>query len=84
MKISKQLLAFEKGNFKQSFDITVEFDGNEVTEVVCVDAMSENKNTNELDYVDIKQFLESQHLLDTLVNSIDWKEIYMDNLKDAA
>ena len=84
MKISKQLLAFEKGNFKQSFDITVEFDGNEVTEVICVDAMSENKNTNDLDYVDIKQFLESQHLLDTLVNSIDWKEIYMDNLKDAA
>ena len=76
-KLTKTIETVKSNGYTQEVQIDVEFKDNEVIEVIEVTAFNFiNGVFNSA--VSIKDFLESQNLMDVLLASINWSEIYAD------
>jgi len=72
-QLSKTIQSFKNGGTYQDIQIDVEYISGEVD---VIDVKAFNFVNNKLSScVSIQTFLESQNLLDPLIDSIDWNEI---------
>jgi hypothetical protein len=79
MKLTTQVypLSDKKGNnFKEHFDISVEYDewDNEVKEIYHVHAVNEKGQ-----FVDVERLLDRFNILDKLIDSIAWQAEYSEH-----
>lgn len=77
MKLTKVLHGLSNGAFSQEIDITVEFEDDSIEEV-CEVVVTNQIGGKAVSSTDIRCFLETQNLLDALIDSIDWHELYAD------
>lgn len=79
MKLTKLLHSFTTEKASQEFLVTVDFDGEEVTEIIDILALTKDNTTGLSQYVDILSFLDSMDCTDSIIDSVDWLEMYSDS-----
>lgn len=82
MKLTKTIQSVNNNGFKQDIQIEVLFEDNCIEEVIDVQAFNFTNGVFQ-SVTSIKDFLESQNLMDTLLESINWHELKYQQLVNA-